>query len=69
MLTDISTGWTECLPLINRSPETVLAAFQRARVLFSFPKSILHIQGTGSRGRSLRLTPRVQQALTVYLER
>jgi integrase/recombinase XerD len=28
----------------------------------------LHIQGTGPRGRSLPLTPQVQQALTVYLE-
>jgi hypothetical protein len=36
-MTDIATGWTECLPLLNRSPETVLAAFRRARVLFPFP--------------------------------
>ena len=33
-LTDVATGWTECLPLLNRSQETVLAAFQRARTLF-----------------------------------
>ncbi|HEU5380783.1 MAG TPA: hypothetical protein VFV38_35615 [Ktedonobacteraceae bacterium] len=25
-LTDIATGWTECVPVLNRSPETVLAA-------------------------------------------
>jgi Integrase core domain len=35
--TDIATGWTECLPLLYRSRETVLAAFQRARALFPFP--------------------------------
>jgi site-specific recombinase XerD len=28
----------------------------------------LHIQGSGSKGRALQLTPQVQQALTVYLE-
>jgi hypothetical protein len=36
-LTDIATGWTECIPLLYRSRETVLAAFQRARTLFPFP--------------------------------
>jgi hypothetical protein len=36
-LTDIATGWTECLPLLLRSQEAVLAALQRARTLFPFP--------------------------------
>src|SRR3989441_3162570 len=36
-LTDVATGWTECLPLLLRSQETVLAALQRARSLFPFP--------------------------------
>jgi site-specific recombinase XerD len=36
-LTDIATGWTECVPLLNRSPETVLAALQRAQSLLPFP--------------------------------
>jgi hypothetical protein len=36
-LTDVATGWTECLPLLYRSQETVLAAFQRAQTLFPFP--------------------------------
>src|SRR5437763_4269002 len=36
-LTDIDTGWTECLPVLYRSQETVLAALQRARTLFPFP--------------------------------
>ena len=40
-LTDMATGWTECLPLLYRSQETVLAAIRRARTLFTF--SILGI--------------------------
>ncbi len=36
-LTDIATGWTECLPLLNRSPETVLAVLKKARMLLPFP--------------------------------
>src|SRR5213082_113471 len=36
-LTDIATGWTECLPLLHRSQEAVVAALQRALKLFPFP--------------------------------
>jgi hypothetical protein len=36
-LTDVATGWTECLSLLYRSQETVLAAIKRARTLFPFP--------------------------------
>ena len=36
-LTDVTTGWTECLPLLNRGREAVLAALQRGRALFPFP--------------------------------
>jgi hypothetical protein len=36
-LTDVATSWTECLPLLYRSQETMLAALQQARVLFPFP--------------------------------
>ncbi len=36
-LTDIATGWTECLPLLYKSQETVLAALQHARERFPFP--------------------------------
>jgi hypothetical protein len=36
-ITDIATGWTECLPLLYRSQETVLAALQQAGLLFPFP--------------------------------
>jgi hypothetical protein len=36
-LTDIATGWTECLPLLNRGQETVVAALKRAQLLLPFP--------------------------------
>jgi hypothetical protein len=36
-LTDVATGWTECLPLLYRSRETVQVALQQARLLFPFP--------------------------------
>jgi len=35
-MTDVATGWTECLPLLYQSQETVLAAIERARSLFPF---------------------------------
>ena len=36
-MTDIATGWTECLPLLTKSAEAVLAAVQQTRSLFPFP--------------------------------
>ena len=36
-ITDVATGWTECLPLLNRGREAVLAALEHARTLFPFP--------------------------------
>ena len=36
-LTDIATGWTECLPLLNRGQEAVVAALKRAQQLLPFP--------------------------------
>ena len=36
-LTDIPTGWTECLPLLNRGQEAVVAALKRAQQLLPFP--------------------------------
>jgi hypothetical protein len=36
-LTDVATGWTECLVLLNRGREAVLAALQRACTRFPFP--------------------------------
>lgn len=37
MLTDVSTGWTECLALQFRGQETVLSALGQARQLLPFP--------------------------------
>src|SRR5260370_33022811 len=36
-LTDIATGWTECLPLLGRGQEAVIVALKRARQLLPFP--------------------------------
>jgi hypothetical protein len=36
-LTDVATGWTACLPLLNRGRKAMLVAHQRARALFPFP--------------------------------
>lgn len=36
-LTDVATGWTECLPLLNRGQEAVVAALKRAQHLLPFP--------------------------------
>ncbi len=36
-LTDIATGWTECLPLLSKGQEAVVAALKRARQLLPFP--------------------------------
>src|SRR6266566_4740820 len=36
-LTDVATGWTECLPLLNRGQDAVIAALKRARQLLPFP--------------------------------
>jgi site-specific recombinase XerD len=46
-LTDIATGWTECLPLLYKSPEAVLCALQQARTLFPFPIRGLDIDNGG----------------------
>jgi len=36
-LTDLATGWTECLPLLSKGAEAVLLALQQARAFFPFP--------------------------------
>jgi len=36
-LTDIATGWTECLPLLSRGQEAVVAALKQAQRLLPFP--------------------------------
>ena len=37
VLTDVATGWTECIPIVVREAEMVLHALWRARELFPFP--------------------------------
>jgi hypothetical protein len=37
VLTDVATGWTECLPLLHRSQEAVLHALDTVRCLLPFP--------------------------------
>jgi hypothetical protein len=36
-LTDLATGWTECIPLLDKSADAVRAALEQARTLFPFP--------------------------------
>jgi len=36
-LTDLATCWTECIPLLYKSADAVVAALEQARVLFPFP--------------------------------
>jgi site-specific recombinase XerD len=36
-LTDLATSWTECIPLLDKSAQAVLAALVQARTLFPFP--------------------------------
>ena len=37
VLTDVATGWTECIPIVVREAEMVVHALRRARELFPFP--------------------------------
>jgi hypothetical protein len=37
VLTDIATGWTECVPIVVREGTLVIEAIARARSLFPFP--------------------------------
>jgi hypothetical protein len=37
VLTDIATGWVECLPLLHRSGKSVVHAIERAKELVPFP--------------------------------
>jgi hypothetical protein len=36
-LTDVATGWTECVPLFNRDQVSVIQALERVRQLLPFP--------------------------------
>jgi hypothetical protein len=46
-LTDVATGWTECLPVLYKSPEAVLSALQQGRALFPFPILGLDVDNGG----------------------
>lgn len=46
-LTDVATGWTECLPLLLKSAEAVLVAVEQARALFPFPILGLDVDNGG----------------------
>jgi hypothetical protein len=37
VLTDVSTGWTECVPVVMRGGALVIEALIAARTLFPFP--------------------------------
>jgi len=37
VLTDIATGWTECIPILVREGALVIEAIDQARTLFPFP--------------------------------
>jgi hypothetical protein len=37
VLTDVATGWTECLPLLHRSQDAVVQALDQAQRLLPFP--------------------------------
>jgi hypothetical protein len=37
VLTDVATGWTECLPLLNRGQHGVIRAMEQARQLLPMP--------------------------------
>lgn len=36
-LTDLATGWTECVPLLSKSADAVVAGLSQARMRFPFP--------------------------------
>ena len=37
VLTDVATGWTECLPLLHKSQHDVLNGLRKVRLLLPFP--------------------------------
>jgi hypothetical protein len=63
-LTDIATGWTECLPLLYKSQETVLEALQEARKRFPFPVLGLDTDNGGEFLNELLLSYCEQEKLT-----
>jgi hypothetical protein len=48
VLTDIATGWTECVPVLVRSGELVIEALEKAKTLFPFPLAGVDFDNDGS---------------------
>ncbi len=48
VLTDIATGWTECVPVVFRSGALVLEALRAAQTLFPFPLKGLDFDNDGA---------------------
>ena len=48
VLTDIATGWTECVPVLMRAGALALEALQAARELFPFPLRGVDFQNDGA---------------------
>jgi hypothetical protein len=68
-MTDVATGWTECLPLLYQSQETVLAAMKRARSLFPFPLLGINTDNGGEFINDLLVSYCEQEHLTFTRER
>jgi hypothetical protein len=48
VLTDIATGWTECVPVLMRNGALVIEALKQARTLFPFPLAGVDFDNDGS---------------------
>lgn len=48
VLTDIATGWTECVPVVTRSAPLVIEAIRTAMELFPFPLRAIDFDNDGS---------------------
>ena len=48
VLTDIASGWTECVPVLTRSGELVIEALKTARTLFPFPLAGVDFDNDGT---------------------
>jgi hypothetical protein len=46
--TDISTGWSECLPLLNRDGASVMAALRMLEELLPFPLRGIDVDNDGA---------------------
>ncbi|GCE22195.1 tyrosine-type recombinase/integrase [Dictyobacter kobayashii] len=63
-LTDIATGWTECLPLLSKCQDVVLDALHQARERFPFPILGLDADNGGEFMNELLLSYCEQEQIT-----